>query len=204
MKAIRRDNSTKREKLALRKLMMRQIDGAPVVMETHGGVGQIWASCYAHLARGVVFEKDAEKAAILAQQRPTWAVYEADCVSSLAGGAGDHLVVDVLDVDPYGQPWPTIEAFFSSERPRAACLWVVVQDGLKQKIKAGGAWAVKSLAGIVKRFGNDLLDRYIDVCRILLEEHASQAGYSLARFSGYYCGASGAMTHYLARLEIGG
>lgn len=196
----KRDNSTFREKAALRKVMLRQLGKQPVVMETHGGMGQVWAACYASLPEGVVFEKDEGRAAHLARQRPTWAVYEADCVEALEGGAGAHLTVDVLDVDPYGEPWPTLRAFFESDRPKAPRLWVVVNDGLRQKVKLGGAWSVGSLASIVERFGNDLHGRYLEVCEVMVGEIAAQAGYSLDRFTGYYCGYLSQMTHYLALL----
>lgn len=82
--AKKRDNSTGKQKIALRRLMLKQMTAEPVVMETHGGVGQVWASVYAHISQGVVFEKNEEKAAHLARQRPTWAVYEADCIKALS------------------------------------------------------------------------------------------------------------------------
>jgi hypothetical protein len=195
-----KDNSTKKEKLALRRLMLGAMKAPPVIMETHGGFGEVWASVYASVEAGIVFEKDESKAAVLARQRPGWAVYEADCIKSLAAGAGAHLTINVLDVDPYGEPWPVFDAFFSSTRPRADRLWVVVNDGLRQSIAMGKAWSVGSLAGVVETFGNDLHSKYLDVCKLLLKDKAAQAGYNLSRFGGYYCGAGKHMTHYLALL----
>jgi len=181
--------------------MLRQMSEPPVILETHGGIGRLWAACYAGVEAGVVFEKDEDMAAHLARQRPTWAVYEADCVGALVGGAGAHLTVNVLDLDPWGEPWPAIQAFFESDRPRAARLWVVVNDGLRDCIKTGRAWRVESLQGMVQRYGNDLFARYLDVCRELLTQKAAQAGYSLDRFAGYHCGAGGIITHYLAQFS---
>ena len=195
---MKRNNSTFKEKVALRRVMLRQMSESPVILETHGGLGRLWAACYAGVGAGVVFEKDEDKAAYLARQRPTWAVYEVDCVRALAGGVGAHLEVNVLDLDPWGEPWPAIGAFFESERPRAARLWVVVNDGLRDCIKTGRAWRVESLQGMVQHYGNDLFARYLDVCRELLTQKAAQAGYSLDRFAGYHCGAGGIITHYLA------
>jgi len=180
--------------------MLRQMTKPPVILETHGGLGRLWAACYAGVGAGVVFEKDEGKAAYLARQRPTWAVYEADCIGALVGGAGAHLEVNVLDLDPWGEPWPAIQAFFASDRPRAARLWVVVNDGLRENIRAGQAWRVESLKGMVQKYGNDLFARYLDVCRELLTEKAAQAGYSLDRFAGYHCGHTEVTTHYLALL----
>lgn len=173
----------------------------PVVMETHGGGGGgVFPSCYREVESGVAFERDSAKAAVLAQQRPTWAIYEADCVASLAGGAGGHLRVNVLDVDPYGECWPVLKAFFESDRPRSERLFVAVNDGLRQKIKSG-AWSVKSMVGMVQKYGNSLCGRYLQVCEELLAHHAKAAGYELELFHGYYCGASKAMTHFVAHLR---
>jgi hypothetical protein len=198
----KRDNTTLAKKAALRRVMLRQMETAPVVMETHGGLGHVWAACYVGVEQGVVFEKDEDKAGYLAEQRPAWAVYEADCVGALKGGAGAHLEVNVLDLDPYGEPWPAMDAFFESERPRAKRVWVVVNDGLRSKVRVGGAWTTGSLAKMVRRYGNDLKDRYLEICRELLAEKAAQAGYSLSRFAGYYCGHGQQMTHYLALLSL--
>ena len=201
--ATQKDNSTFAQKLALRRLMLEQMEQPPVVMETHGGLGQLWAKAYAHLPTGIVFEKDSDRAAFLAKQRRSWAVYEGDCVEALAGGAGGHLAVNVLDLDPYGEPWPALDAFMQSERPRTDVLWVVVNDGLRGggNVRLGNAWRAGSLQAAVMRFGNDLHGRYLEVCRWMIQEKAALAGYSLDRFAGYYCGIRGNNTHYLARLS---
>jgi len=196
----KKDNSTFKEKVALRKTMLRRI-GYPVVMETHGGRGELFLACYAGVRQGVVFEKKPERSAFLARQRPTWAVYETDCEMAIRAGVGGHLMVNVLDVDPYGNPWPVIEAFFGSERPRADKLFVVVNDGLRQKIRMGGSWSVGSLQSAVEKYGNDLHPIYLDVCRELMQEKAAKAGYALTAWAGYYCGHIKMMTHYLAELS---
>lgn len=196
-KPLQQDNSTYLDKIAIRRAMLREVE-QPVVLETHGGYGKLYQACYRDVAEGVVFDKDARKAEALALQRPTWAVYEADCVQALHQGAGAHLEVNVLDLDPYGEPWPAIDAFFESERPRAERLWVVVNDGLRQICKEGRSWATGSLQGIVERYGNGLYAHYLEVCRELLTEKAAQVGYTLDRFVGRCCGHARQMTHYLA------
>jgi len=199
------DNTTYRQKVALRRQAVDLLEAmgvpAPVVMETHGGEGRLFDKCYAHLDQGVVFEKDSLKAARLAKQRPTWAVYEADCVEAVEVGAGGHLVVDLLDADPYGQPWEVLGAFFSSPREYAERMVVVVNDGMRLKLATGSGWEVQSLQSVVRRFGNDLHPIYLEVCEILLGELAEEAGYKMTSFSGYYCGHSKSITHYLAVLE---
>ncbi len=190
-------------KTSLRTSTLARLDSTPVVMETHGGYGEIFKRCYRGVASGVVFEKKPNKAEILARQRPTWAVYEADCVKALGADAGGHLEINVLDVDPYGEPWPVLTAFFTSDRPRAQQMAVVVNDGLRQKVKMGGGWSTGSLKAVVSRYGNDkLYANYLDVCRELLEESVSQAGYGLTHWGGYYCGYAKQMTHYAALLEL--
>lgn len=201
MKWGKNDNSTLRRKVSLRRVMLSRMTTPPVIVETHGGVGAVFDACYSTLTTGVVFEKDTEKAALLALHRPTWAVYEADCVAAMAAGAGAHLGANVLDVDPYGDPWPAIGAFFGSERPRSQQLYVVVNDGLRKKVQLGGAWHVATLEKIVARYGNQIYQAYLEVCREMMVEQAARAGYTLAAWAGYYCGHNNAMTHYLAVLE---
>lgn len=168
-------------------------------METHGGYGGVWAKCYFNIAQGVVMEKDTAKADALAKQRPTWAVYECDCIHALAGGAGSHLPVNFVDFDPYGSPWPVIDAFFHSDREFPSTLAIVVNDGLRQKVKINGGWDVASLADVVQRYGaSNIYKRYVEICRELLEEKASQRNYTLTRWVGYYCGHADQMTHYAA------
>lgn len=196
---MKKDNSTFRQKVVLRKEMLKHIE-SPVIMETHGGLGKLYNACYQGIDSGVVFEKDPRKAGRLGLQRPTWAVYEADSTEAIRAGVGNHLEVNILDLDPYGEPWPTIEAFFNSDRLFPDMLFVAVNDGLRQKLRIGG-WDVGSMQGIVSKYGNNLQDIYLDVCRELMQEKAAKAGYSLNRFVGYYCGHAKQMTHYLAELK---
>lgn len=172
-------------------------------METHGGAGVLFEKLYRDAPPGVVFEREAMKADILARQRPTWAVYECDVVGALSDGAGSHLPVNFLDVDPYGEPWGAIGAFFDSDRPRPQRMYLAVNDGLRQKVKLGGAWQVKSLAELVAERGNAWVYRnYLEAARILLTQKAGKAGYRLTRWAGYYCGHLKQMSHYSAMLEL--
>ncbi len=199
----KRDNSTFDRKAWLRQRALTELE-APVVLETHGGMGKLFARCYSMIPDGVVFENNPVKAAQLGRQRPTWAVYEADCVRALAAGAGGHLPINFVDLDPYGEPWPALDAFFLGIKPTVPRLVLVVNDGLRQKLKMNGGWAVHSLQSIVDRFGNAVLyDRYLEICKDLVKEKAAKAGYSLRRWAGYYCGHLGQMTHYAAVLERG-
>lgn len=197
----KQDNSTFTQKVRLREEALRLLYAPPVVMETHGGAGALFNAVYAHIHRGVVFEIDPDKAAILGKQRPSWAVYEADCIHALADGVGRHLTVNLLDIDPYGSSWDIVDAFFGSSRPFAERMIVVVNDGLRQKLMLNGAWTVKQMQPVVQQFGNDLHGKYLDVCQMLIKTKAAKAGYALSRFNGYYCGYSRANTHFMAVLD---
>lgn len=184
----------------MRKKLLREIDN-PIVMETHGGYGAVWERCYSGFEQGVVFEKDTIKADALAKQRPTWAVYECDCINALIGGAGSHIPVNFVDFDPYGEPWPVIDAFFESKREFPPKLAIVVNDGLRQMVKTTGGWNVNSLQGMVSQYGAaSMYKNYLDVCQELIEEKAKQRNYTLSRWAGYYCGHAEQMTHYAAIL----
>jgi hypothetical protein len=171
---LQKDNSTFERKVALRSATLRELGELPVVMETHGGLGKLFLSVYRNVTAGIVFEKDPEKSAVLGRQRPTWAVYEADCLGAIQQGVGAHLTVNVLDLDPYGEPWPIVDAFFQSARPRSPRLAVVVNDGLRQKLKMNGGWNCASMREMVVRHGNGrLAAEYLAVCRELLEGKAA-------------------------------
>lgn len=200
----KQDNRTLSQKVMLRQTALRYLRGeTPVICETHGGRGDIWSVVYAEVADGVVFEIEPDKADALAAQRPTWAVYQADAVMALTAGAGAHLAVNYLDVDPYGSSWDTLEAFFASTRPRAARVVVVVHDGLRLKASSGSAWQTARLAPFAARYGNHLIWREYPtrICRELMTQMASLGGYDVRRFESYATGHEQKMVHMLAVLE---
>lgn len=199
---MKKDNSTFARKVAIRQNLLAEI-ADPVVLETHAGAGVLWARCYTHCT-GIAFEIDATKARALAIQRPTWAVYQANSAQAIKAGAGSHLIVNFLDCDPYGSPWPTINAFFSSERKLAPVMGVVVNDGLRLRSKRGGLWVVDGMGEAVAKYGNDgCYEHYLEIAREMLVAATAQVGYTLRRWAGYYCGHAGQMTHYAAVLERG-
>lgn len=186
-------------KVSLRRNLLREID-RPVVLETHGGYGRIFDRCYQGVADGVVFEKDASKTAFLAQQRPAWAVYECDCAMALAAGVGRHLDINVIDLDPYGEPWPVLDAFLVGHGDKLPDRWgMAVNDGLRQKVSLNGGWDVESLRDAVAQWGAASMAKdYLAVCRWLVEKKVATVGFTVAKWAGYYCGAGQGMTHYAA------
>jgi hypothetical protein len=196
------DNTTLQQKVALRISLLKRLAQTPVVMETHGGNGRVFDRVYPTVTQGVVFELDPVKAERLAQQRPTWSVYQGKCEQAIEDGLGSHLPCNLIDVDPYGEPWPAIESFFVSERPRAQRLAVAVNDGLRQKLRLQGGWAVRSMRQAVERFGNSrMCEQYLEVCKWQLSRLAERQDYRLTHWTGYHCGSNGDMTHYAAIFE---
>src|ERR1035437_8353238 len=105
---MKKDNTTLNQKAALRLSLLKHIQN-PIVLETHAGTGQVWKRVYSEISQGVAFDAKPAKAELLAIQRPTWSIFESDCIPSLRAGAGEHLLWNLVDIDPYGAPWPVIE-----------------------------------------------------------------------------------------------
>ena len=175
------------------------------MLETHGGLGRIYDELYRYAAAGgVVLDADARKhnADALALQRPQgWRVYEGDSEVALAAGLAADVPFDLIDVDAYGSPFETIAAVFGHPRTLPDVVQLVVNDGLRQKAQYGGAWDVLALRDIVREWGNNLFDRYLDVAKEKVRRLVAPAGFELSRWYGYYCGPRVNMTHYWAELR---
>jgi hypothetical protein len=199
-----KDNSTGPKKIALRRAALREI-AAPSIVETHGGFGHCFLNCYSSHDRGAVFETDERKSDRLADQRPGWAVYQNDCVEGLGAGVGFQFAPNFFDVDPFGECWPTINAIFSGlkMKGRPPRVVLVVNDGLRHKVRGAGSWISRSLKAKVMKYGNDKMWKiYLDVCKELVEEMGESAGYRLKRWTGYYCGRMQQMTHFACVLDL--
>lgn len=195
-----KDNSTLKAKASLRAGLLKHIPD-PFVIETHGGYGGVHGLCYRHIPHGIVIEKQEAKAEVLAANNPGWSVFCGDSEKLLSAGLGAHVPCNFLDVDPYGDPWPTIEGFLFS-RPLPDLVGIAVNDGLRHKLKRQGGWAVESISEAVREFGNERLYRdYAEVCRWNMSRLAVKVGLTLDRWAAYYCGDKDAMTHYAALLR---
>jgi tRNA G26 N,N-dimethylase Trm1 len=172
-----------------------------VVLETHGGYGELFKLIYSDW-EGCVIEKEPERTEFLARQRPTWRVYEGKAHELLGAGLFRDVAFDVVDVDPYGEPWPTIEAFFKTDRKLRPRMAIAVNDGLRQNARVKGSWKVNSLKEFARIYGNDKVRaNYLEICQRKLTEIAGSAGYSVEWWHGYYCGNLDDMTHYGAVLS---
>ena len=195
-----KDNKSLIEKSHLRRLMLKKVD-TPVILETHGGRGDLFRRCYAGVEMGIVFETDAHKAEVLVRQRPNWAVYESDCVYALESGVGSHLEINFIDVDPYGQAWQVLHAFFESDRPRADKVVLVVHDGIRRTLQKFGTRDFELFQSIVDRVGETYIARnYIEVCEDMLTEMVGSAGYAVESFGGFYSRKDKDQTHFFAEL----
>lgn len=200
---MKKDNSTIKRKVRLRVNALEELGLCrPIILEPFGGMGEIFKRCYSDVQTGLVVEKDQDKADVLARQRPSWIVLEGDAVKILSSIVANNMPFNFIDIDPYGQPWPVVDAIFGKGRAFSDRLVVVVQDGLRLKLKTGGAWAVKSMSNVVAKRGNDfILKNYLDIAKDLLCEKMDQDGFIIKKWAGYYTGSSNSMTHYAAVFE---
>jgi hypothetical protein len=202
---IKKDNGDLPQKVLLRSQVLddlRERGVTPVVVETNGGWGELYRRCYSDIPEGVVLEKDGEKAKHLARQRPSWATYAGDNVGALSVGVGAHLEATVLDADPYGDPWPLLEAWFGSRRRHAPVLGVIVTDGLGMRVRRGWLWRTASARTMVEQYGNQLDDaEYLRASADRLGRLVRPVGYQVDHFGGYRCGHADQMTHWRARLR---
>lgn len=197
-----RDNDTLEEKLSWRREALRLVATEPVALECYGGWGLLGRELYRDIRRGVVMEKASPRCALLAELRPTWSVYEGDTIRMLRVGAGRHLTINYLDVDPYGSPWETLHAFFESTRPFAQRMVVVAHDGIHRLVQMGRAWSVEVLDTMVREFGNShVKEHYGAVSLILLGDIAEVAGYDVVDWRWAAGGDRKKNAHWLAVLE---
>lgn len=182
--------------------LRKRLGAEPVILETRGGAGEIFRRVYADVGRGAVLDGDVGHCEALARDRPSWAVYETKQPEAAIGeGLARELPITLLDVDAIGEPWPVLEAFFSSERVRLHELAIAVSDGLRQKIRLSGGWQVHSMRRAVEIWGNaGVHESYLDVCRWKLEQLAARQRYTITGWTGYHCGPNDDFTHYAAVL----
>ena len=181
--------------------MLSKLDAPPVILETHGGTGQLFLRCYRDVETGIVFETDSQKAETLVSQRPNWTVCENDCEWALGQGVGNHLRINFIDTDPYGQAWHVLQAFFGSEREHVERVILVAHDGIKTRIQKYGCHDLPVFHNVIDEIGNrQLYLNYLEVCHELLMETVAVAGYTVEGFGGFYSRHDADQTHFFAEL----
>lgn len=198
---MKKDNSTIRQKIGLRNLALSWLEAKPVILETHGGRGEIYKRLYRKHGAGIVLETDKDKLLCLSRQRPEWRVYGCRAETGLLFPVDYGLQVNFIDCDPYGSPWDVLQAWFSANRQRANQLVIVVNDGIKQKLLIGAA-SVRAMKEENLTYGNKgVAENYLTVCKDKLKKMAAPVGYSIANWHAYYCGTGNHMTHYAVDLR---
>ncbi len=200
MTAVQKDNSTGHAKIRLRRAVLHAAPPAPIVLETHGGFGRIFERTWFKASTGVVMEKVEEKAEALAVQRPTWRVYQADSLKLIQAGIARDLAFDIVDLDPYGSPVEYLDALAASDRIWPDRWQLVVNDGLRKRLRLGVAWSTPRMRPYVLRHGNNLYPVYLKLAREIVEEFAEKIGFEVVGWHCYATGELGDMTHYWAKL----
>lgn len=199
-KPERQDHSAWALKVQLRQSLLAQLAlPQPVILETHGGLGTLRASCYRD-ATGVVCEQDPARCRSLEQQRPGWEIVCGDSTALLRAGLASQTAFDLLDIDPHGQPWPTLEAFFWSVRCFPPVLGLVVTDGLRQHIQYQQGRNVHGMEPYRAKYGRYTWHNYLVICRERLGDIVARAGYRVTAWHGTYQGQLKTMTYYSAVL----
>lgn len=190
------DNSTIVQKVRLRNRVLAACPTPPAVLETHGGYGRIYERTWYKARAGVVIEKDEAKADHLCRQRPSWAVYQGNCEAALAAGLAKATPFDVVDLDPYGQPFNVLAALAIPGRVFPDVWHLVVNDGTRQAVMRGVSWHMDTLQNAVRRHGANLYPIYLQVARECVQDFAALIGFELTGWTGYYTGNNDMMSHY--------
>ena len=183
----------------MRELLFREIEN-PVVMETHAGFGKLYERLYSHVVQGVAFEKDENKANVLAIQRPTWAVYNNDSKQMLEAGVGFHIPLNFFDLDPYGDPWPTLDALLMNADKLPDRFGVAVNDGLRRFVMLGRG-GKSSVASYLVRHGSQAGEKYPKICQEIMADKLGKVGLELVKWAVHSSGHGGQMTNYTAVAE---
>lgn len=195
----KQDNSTLRQKVALRRAVLKKIQ-RPVVLEVYGGAGVVGDYVYREVSRGVVLERCPTQTDLLARKRPQWSVCEGDSLTLLRAGIGDHLPVNLVDIDAYGLPWDSLDAFFSGWKRWGDPLWLVVTDGSVLRAKMANGPQDECFRELRQRFGGMVHQDYPQKAGWFLTKKAADVGYSVSGFRAVTCGYSQQMTLWSACL----
>jgi hypothetical protein len=197
----KKDNAGIKHKARMRELLLSEIKD-PVIMETHAGNGHLYRLCYSNFMKGVCFEINSKKAIVLAKQRPSWSVYNNGCEYALTRGVGFHLPLNFFDLDPYGDPWPILDALLCNHEVFPDRWGLVVNDGLRRFLMLGCGWKSKTVGEYVAKVGNNRAAViYPELCLEILVDKLRPLGMEVRRWLVHSSGSGGQMTHYAAVIE---
>lgn len=195
----KKDNSTLREKVALRRAVLKNIP-SPVVLETYGGAGVVGDYVYREVQRGAVLERSAAKTDLLVRKRPSWSVYEGDALQLLRAGIADHLPINLVDVDTYGVPWETLDALFCGRKRWELETWLVVTDASILHSKMSGGPQGECFHELRQRWGHRVHVDYPQKAEWLIRKKAAVVGFTVSGFRAVTCGYLQQMTLWAACL----
>jgi hypothetical protein len=170
---VKVDNGQTGLKLAVRSAAIEAARPENVV-ETHAGLGFLRSRMYSGFG-GAVCEKDRAKAERLAAKFRNLTVVYGDSLAYLK--VPDFgFVASLVDIDPYGDPWPHVRACMSCKALPGRFV-LAVTDGLVQSCRLSTTLKASSLRPVAAAFGaHDLFRRYGDVVRFLLGHWGQQFG----------------------------
>ncbi len=191
-------------KVATRERVARGLQPSARILEGCAGRGHMYRAVWSRF-RGAAMDHNRTKAEAAARERPDWAVYCGDVERALAAGWMGHVAFEVVDFDPYGEPWKFLRALLMSEREWAPVTRVVLTDGYIRPQALVMAMPCKALfPNFTERMCGMTTEDYVATARIRIAEWGEAAGLRLGSMDTYEPtrGRSGVAQHVL-RLEHG-
>lgn len=197
----KRDHSTFKEKVALRRALLEELKKPPTILDAYGGRGLLYRACYDGLvSSGCVIDKDARKVELLARQRPDWVVVQGNSEALIDAGLMADVQFDVLDADAWGSPLRVVRGFLNGERRYADIFWVVATDGIRLKLRAGGK--INLLEDMILDHSWEYVRKHYDsVLYESLQRDAAAIGFTPTFWRFYYTGHAKNMAHWAVCFE---
>lgn len=175
------DNSHGGVKRAIRLAALKRLE-SPVVLETHAGLGNMRESCYSGLP-GILCEKNEGRAECLAEKFPEVPVYCGDSIKVAYPDDIGPVVPNLIDVDPFGDPWPHLTALMNAPWLPDRAVFVVT-DGLIQSVRLSNQWIKGSLRPAYEKLGQtSIFKSYDKAVASALEFYAAEAGLTAEFFA---------------------
>jgi hypothetical protein len=172
----KKHNSKVAHKLLVRQRVAGLLGNSAEILETFSGEGLMYDGCWSMFS-GACIDSDAAKARDSARSRPRWRTYCGDTGRALSAGWLSSVAFDVVDIDPYGEPWPYVRAFFDTERAMPDQWWLILTDGYWPQMNRSGM--SKTLFGdrCGQRISGVSAASYIEMSRDFIGGEAERVGF---------------------------
>lgn len=172
-----KDNTETHHKLAVRRRAAETLGEGDFILEAFAGSGEMYSALW-HRWAGFTMDKDLAKVTRAAKQRKRWGCYQGDTLRALEAGWLENIEFKLVDFDPYGEPWPALQAYFAGHLAFHSPWVAVCTDGY---------WSQRNLASKSRcLFGygggrfSGMSDRaYIEICHDFVRSLASRYGQEL-------------------------